>query len=101
MRAVGHYGEDPAPASFEKELPFGGLGIGLKGGPNGIGRPLPGLGETSVVPGKKPPDLNAEIIRRDPVPDNATMTPRPVDVPRDGGRTSYRVELPDGGVTKH
>jgi hypothetical protein len=100
VRALGYLAEDP-PASFEKELPFGGLGIGLEGGPNGIGRDVPGLGNTTIAPGKKPPPLDEELVRRrEGVPDNPTISKRPVDEPHTGGRTTFRAELPDGGVTR-
>ncbi|MFN0246822.1 MAG: hypothetical protein ACKV2T_07920, partial [Kofleriaceae bacterium] len=100
MRALGYLAEDPPAASFEKELPKSGLGLGLKGGPNGIGRNVPGLGDTTIVPGKQAPELTDELVRRDPVPDGPTISKRPADEPRAGGRTTYRVELPDGGVTR-
>lgn len=95
LAAHGHYAEE----NFEVELPFHGLGLGLKGSKDGIGRDTP-LGKMQFRPGN-PDALDPAKDRGDARPDLPKLyrrsdDPRKNEYPPDKAKS--QLALPDGGT---
>jgi hypothetical protein len=96
MRASGYMTEECLPS--EQELPFGGLGVGITRGPNGVGREMP-WGRLTFDGADK---MTPELVRRDPKVDD----PRSYRPQEDGRNQAaprcvpFRATLPDGGTQR-
>ncbi len=95
LTAHGHYAED----NFEVELPLNGLGLGIKGSKDGVGRDTP-LGKMNFRPGN-PDALDLAKDRRDARPDHPTLYRRSEDSRKNEyppDKAKNQLALPDGGT---